>query len=40
MAVIVAIPWLLDAAVRSPQQLRTVNTLYRYVELAEEVRVG
>ncbi len=34
LAVIVASPRLLDAAVRSPEQLRKVNALCRYVEVA------
>lgn len=36
-AIIVASPTLLDAAVQTPEQLRSVNALCRYVELAREV---
>jgi hypothetical protein len=37
MTILVCSPRLLDAAVHSPQQLRLVNALCRYVERAEPV---
>jgi uncharacterized protein len=39
MSIVVASPALLDAPVHSPEQLRAVNALCRYVDEAVEVRV-
>ena len=39
MSIVVASPALLDAAVHSPEQLRAVNALCRYVDQAVEVRL-
>ncbi len=39
LAVVVASPLLLDAPVRTPEQLRMVNALCRFVELADYVTV-
>lgn len=40
LAIVVASPALLDAPVATPEQLRAVNALCRYVEQAREVDVA